>query len=384
MFDKGNDPPPPPDYSQIANASQHSADLAYQTSQDQLAWAREQYAQNKEVTDKVVDDYLNTSNTNQATAAKDRARYEQIYQPLEDKLAADANDYGSDSRHELERGRATANVSQQFDAARQSATRDLEAFGINPSATRYAALDLGMRTQKAAAAAAAANQADQQVDATGRALRSEAINVGRGYPGQIAGQYGTALQAGSGAVNSNLATTASGANTIGTGTTWAGTGNNALGTWGNTLNTGYNNQMAYYKAQQDQNSGLGQILGVAAGAGLKTFGPGGPVSLFAAEGGEIPPAGALPIEATPGGVVHAAQSPSHGVEVDDVPARLTAGEFVLPKDVASWYGEEKLQKFIQKAREDKAGAKAKPRVGNAPAQRPTFQSSPRSAVNLAA
>jgi hypothetical protein len=43
-------------------------------------------------------------------------------------------------------------------------------------------------------------------------------------------------------------------------------------------------------------------------------------------------------------------SPSQGAITDDVPARLNAGEFVLPKDVVAWIGEEKLQKFIQSAR----------------------------------
>jgi hypothetical protein len=38
--------------------------------------------------------------------------------------------------------------------------------------------------------------ARERTDAMGRALRSEAINVGRGYPGQVAQSYGLAQQAG--------------------------------------------------------------------------------------------------------------------------------------------------------------------------------------------
>src|SRR5262249_31085832 len=149
--------------------------------------------------------------------------------------------------------------------ARKGAQRDLESYGINPAATRYAALDIGLRAQEAATKAAAMNQSDQMVDATGRALRTEAINVGRGYPGQIAGTYNTALQAGTGAVNSDLATTASGANTMGTPLGWAGVNQSALNSWGNVLNTSYGNQMAYNKAQNAEAEGWGQALGLVGG-----------------------------------------------------------------------------------------------------------------------
>jgi len=37
--------------------------------------------------------------------------------------------------------------------------------------------------------------------------------------------------------------------------------------------------------------------------------------------------------------------------VDDVDARLNAGEFVIPKDVATWKGKEFFYKLIKQARE---------------------------------
>jgi hypothetical protein len=61
-------------------------------------------------------------------------------------------------------------------------------------------------------------------------------------------------------------------------------------------------------------------------------------------------------------------SPSGGMQTDDVPAvvnqtggaaRLNADEFVIPRDVALWKGQEFFQKFIQKARQDKSGAPAR-------------------------
>jgi hypothetical protein len=44
-------------------------------------------------------------------------------------------------------------------------------------------------------------------------------------------------------------------------------------------------------------------------------------------------------------------SPSGGQQVDDVPAQLNAGEFVLPDDVVKWKGEEFFQKLISTSRQ---------------------------------
>lgn len=357
--------PPPPDYSQIAAASEKAAKINYDLGMAQLSWAKEQYAQDREITDKVVAAALRTQAINEQNAATDRAFYETNYRPLELDLIRDAQTYATPERRELEMGRAEANVAQQYEQARKAATRNLESFGVDPSSTRYAALDIGARTQQAAATAAAGNQASAQVDAVSRALRSEAINVGRGYPGQVAATYGTALQAGNSAVNSGLATTASGANTMGTPTQWMGLSNQALNTWGNTLNMGYQNQLAAYKANQDSSSGWGGIAGTVLGIGAKM--------LMADSGGAI-------TAPTPGGPVPSHASPTNGQAVDDVPARLTAGEFVVPKDVVSWVGEKTMHQMIEKAKKERhelpQRSGAVPDVAAARPERPTYASRP--------
>lgn len=359
-------PPPPPDYSGVAAASEASAQKAYQLGEDQLQWAKDQYAQDRAITDRVVNSALNTQDVNAQTAAADRARYQATYQPLEDQLVQTARDYASPDRQSLEMGRAAATVNDQFNAQRQAALQNLEGFGVDPSSTRYAALDIGQRATQAAAAAAAANQARQATEATGQALTSEAINVGRGYPGQIAGQYGTSLTAGNQAVNSNLATTASGANTMGTAPQYMGLGNQANAIWGNTLATGYNSQLAGWQAGQNASSGLGTLLGTGASL-LATTGW--------AEGGAIP----MAANDTPtrGGTVPRAASASRGALPDDVDAKLTAGEFVIPADVRSWKGEEFYQKHIQKVREDRANARnARPQPRPSPPGPVRFMSRP--------
>lgn len=260
-------------------------------------------------------------------------------------------------------GEAEANVAQQFEGQRQAAQRQLEGFGISPSSTRYAALDLGARTAQAAAQAAAGTQAAERTEMVGRALRSEALNIGKGYPGQVNQSYAGAISAGSSASDASQKGFATGAQAMGNPTAWMGANNQAIGNWGSALNMGYDNALAGWKAEQGASSGWGGALGMVGGLASK---------MFFEEGGDVPD----PEMATPGGAIPTDASPTGGKAVDDVPAVLTAGEFVVPRDVAQWLGEEKLQKLIEKARQDKAGAGAKPEAKAAPASSPTFHSRP--------
>lgn len=371
MSDSGS-PPPPPDYSGVAAASEKSAELSFQLGQEQLAWAKEQFATNKETSDKVIDQALSTMKTNATNAAADRARYQSTFQPLEDQLVHDSETFASEGRKEQDAGRAQADVSRQFQAARDNAQQRLEQFGVDPSQTRAGALDMSIRMNEAASRASAGNQARQQDDAIARAMRSEAINVGRGYPGQIAQTYGTALGAGNQAVNSGLATTATGAQTMGTPTQWTGLGNQSLGVWGNALTQGYNTQMQAYNAEHNQSSGIGSILGAGLGLATMFLEEGGPVDEGAAQAPQAPQAPQDPARHQ-GIPVSASLSPSGGQETDDIPARLNAGEYIIPKDVVAWKGQEFFQKLIDGTRKQDSEATAKPRVQALPAQAPALR-----------
>jgi hypothetical protein len=81
-----------------------------------------------------------------------------------------------------------------------------------------------------------------------------------------------------------------------------------------------------------------------------------------AQGGEITPdvsqGGGQP-GGQQGNMVPQSASPSGGAsEGDDVHAMLQADEFVVPKDVAKWYGEKYFQGLIEKARKEMVGATA--------------------------
>lgn len=355
-------PPPPPDYSGVAAASEKAAELNFKLGQEQLEWAREQHAKDSEFYSKIVDGYLSDMEETSEVAAADRAFYEEFFQPLEQALAEEAANYDTPERREQEMGKAQSAVAQQFDAQRENAQRELEAYGIDPSSTRYTALDIGVRTAQGAAMAQAGTQASNRVEDTGRALRSEAINVGRGYPGQIASSYGTSHGAGAGAAGTVGQSTQIGSQSMGTAPQYFGGANSAIGQWGNTLNMGYNNQMAHFNAQQ-QSSGIGSALGLIGGIATGFFEDGGYVD------------GSPPQD---GGVIDDGLSPSGGAQVDDVPARLNAGEFVIPEEVVSWYGEKHMYSLIEKAAKDREQAKqvtgAVPDYGPPLEETPAYQS----------
>lgn len=92
------------------------------------------------------------------------------------------------------------------------------------------------------------------------------------------------------------------------------------------------------------------------------------------------PTPGMPMGGTPGGPVPVHASPSMGAATDDVDAKLTAGEFVMPKDVAQWKGHEHFVKSIDKARQEMAEFKGRGDIGGEPAHgipaRPTFVSRP--------
>lgn len=264
MGGKGSKAPPPPDYSGVAAANAEAAQLARQTATEQLAWAREQYATDQNVTERVLATYLPAMESEAAAAREDRQRYQDVFQPVEDKLLREAEEYASPTRMEYEAGRAQSDVAQAFEAQRRSAMSELESYGVDPSQARAGALDRASRTVQAAAGAGAANTARLQTEAVGRALRGEAINLGRGYQSQIAQAYQTANNMGQSGVSSNLATTASGAQTMGTGTGWAGAQQGFLGNWSNALG----GQGASWNAQMNANAQKGASSGAMIGAGV--------------------------------------------------------------------------------------------------------------------
>ncbi len=366
------DPPPPPDYGPLIQASAAATTQATALAKEQFAWAKNAYASDKTISDQVTSAFLNNMNTQSQNAAEDRARYKATFQPLEDSLVSDAQSYASPERKAQEMGRAQAGVAQQFDAKRQAAQTELEGFGINPSSTRFAALDIGMRANQGAAEAGAADAASRAVDDRAIALRDSAINIGKGYPAQSTAEIASSGNAGSGAAGTALNTTASGASSMGTAPGYFNQATAGIGQQGALMGQNYANQVAYTNAQNAANP-LSGILGTVAGIGAKAFG--------------LNSGGAIPNPSfgySPGGAVDPKTSPSGGAIPDDVSARLTPGEFVIPTDTVRWLGEKHFHSMIDKSRQDRQAmgnqSGAQPKPMQAIPHPAAFQSRPMSAL----
>lgn len=326
--------PTPPDLGPAAAASTEVARIQQQTAQDQLAWAKEQDTRNQEVLREVLDTQLPIMQETADNARKDRERYETKFQPLEDNLIKEFQNYDTPERQDLERGRAIADVNTAFDAQRRNALQRLESFGVDPSQTRSAAMDMGVRVQQAASQAGAASNATRNVENTGRALRAEAINIGKGMPSQVAGSYGQSIAAGSAGVGNAGSTTATGASALTSGNAAMGQALQGYNQGASIQSQGFGNQMQAHAAKQEAANSTMSAIGSVAG-----------MAMMMREGGHVPRRSALPF--TEHGPVD--QGPSDGSGIDDqVPARLSVGEFVIPADVVEKLGTQHFEKLLAK------------------------------------
>lgn len=338
-----SDPPKPPDLGPMSDASLEIAEMNQQTSREQLEWGREQDTNNRALLQQVLDVQMPAMQAQFDVAQADRKRYEEFFRPFEDEWAKEAASYDTEERRQRERGSAVADVSSAFDSTRRNALQRLESYGVDPSQTRNQALDVGVRTQKAMASAQAATGATRRVEDTGRALKSDVINLGRGALSNAAGFYGQAVGAGGAAQQGALNTTQSGAGAIQSGLGFSGQALQGYGQASDITNSGFQNEMSTWNAGQQQTAGMLQGIGGMAG-------------MFMADGGEVEgiPTGAIagqqqqPRQAIPFQDDGEVYGPGNGSGIDDrVPAQLSEGEFVIPADVVRAKGEEFFEKLIE-------------------------------------
>lgn len=353
--------PNAPDYSPVINAfnsiSQHAADAGSSA----MDWAKGMVAKNTDLTDLVNRGLTDTQGTFGPAADRALAGSERTRNEATDYLRGQRDRYADPSRKAADMGAAGAQAAQADEAARDASTRELESYGVNPAATRFAALDIPARLQSAATRVGAENIASRTDDALADQSNAALLNQGNTEAGIAGSQAGTAANAGTGAVNTSLANTSSGYQGLGTDLAWTGARTGAVGGQSSAMNNQFSNQADAAKIANSSSSGLGALLGT----GASMLGRGGAL----ASGGALAPLMAF----EEGGAVPTGMSPTSGAAIDDVPAvgpggpaALNAGEFVLPKDVVSWKGEEWLQKLIASARAAKQGAGAKPETKAAP------------------
>ena len=185
------------------------------------------------------------SDITNAWALEDRDRHQSVFQPLEDQMISDAQNYASPERKALSASEAIGDVRQQFEVGRQQQGRQLTAMGVSPASGRFAGETRRGATAESLAAAGAGNMARRRVEEAGDAKMAGIVNMGRGMAVNPATSMGIANQAGA------------------QGFSGAMSGYNQKG---DLLLSQHNAQMNAWNANNQMMSGIGQGVGMLAGA----------------------------------------------------------------------------------------------------------------------
>jgi hypothetical protein len=328
-----------------------------------------------------------------------------------DQMVNDANTYASQPRIKMAMGQAETDTGQAMDAGAKQAEQQLQSYGIDPSSGRYAALETAQAAQKGAAEAGAGQLARQRTEDTGRQLRAQAINAelanvntstaGRTAAGGFMNTAAAALKYAPTAQTSQSQSQSTGASYSSTpnptqqqrsggggGGSSGGGGGGSSSTadtapWadpGNVPNYQSTDPSTIIHGNQPDAGSMdlttpeaqSMMNSTDTGGGMPTDTSGMPspsdfASTGYAQGGAVD-------DQTTGGQVPPSASPSQGIQTDDVPANLNEGEFVVPRDVAKWKGEEFFQKLIAQSRKARMTAPAAGKPGPALQGAPAFAS----------
>ena len=238
-----------PDYGPIASANEKAAAIAKQAADDNLAFQKEQYEWLKPYVQDQLEIGSDASKIQVQQAAKADARgdeqynqYQSTFRPIEETMAQEAMDYGSEADQARVAKDAGSTVSQNFESTRKASAKRLAEMGVNPNSGVMQAAERESAVQEAAARSAAMTGAATAAKDKGIALRAGAASFGRN-------QVNSAGQ-------SLAQSTSTGSTAAGT----AGAGiNSGLGV-GSTIASGYGMQQSAANSSIQANLGLGGLM----------------------------------------------------------------------------------------------------------------------------
>lgn len=204
-----------------------AAMLSAQTGQDYLALMREQ------------------AGISNKWATEDRARYKDVFEPLQDQYIEDAQNWDSPERAAAAAAAAGATVQNQMAAQAGATKRAQMAMGVNPASGRSIETTARADTATALATAGARNGARTAVRQEGAAMRGNAINMGSGLAVNPLGSLQTSNQAYGAGFNGAMS---------------------GYGQQGQLLNTQYQQQLQSWQADQQAGSSLWGGVGSLVGA----------------------------------------------------------------------------------------------------------------------
>jgi len=244
---------PTANYGAVASSDANMGQFASGLTGQQLAWAQGAYANQLPYTQ----NFMNQMGQYGQQAASMQAN---DYFPVQNQFVQTAMNYNSPQQQAQASSQAQADVANAYQGQRTAALQDLESYGIDPSQTRFGALDLGTRVSQAANMASAGTQARLNSQMTGINLQNQASQMGFTQAGQQ-------INAGSAGNQAGLNTMTTGGNLMGTAPTWSQQAINANQALTGTINSGYQNQLTQYQIGAGQTAqtqqGVGQIAGAA-------------------------------------------------------------------------------------------------------------------------
>ena len=178
-------------------------------------------------------------------AEEDRARHQDTFLPLQDRMIQRAMDEDSPEQRAARASEAVADVRQQAEVGRDQRNRQMASKGVNPASGRFAGETRRAGMAEDLAAAGAANTARRQSDAMADGALANAVNLGQG----LAVNPGTSMGISSGAAGQGFQGAMSGHQQM-----------------GNMLGQQYQTQMQAWQANQNMWGGVGTALGSIAGA----------------------------------------------------------------------------------------------------------------------
>ena len=262
--------PPAPNYQPLAASSLEAANVAAKTSADQLDWAKQQYADQAPQTKAYMQSMIDSSNQNMPTRRKLRAgcspptTRSRTSSPRGPAIQRSGARGGALSRGAGGRGK---HVRQQ----RRPPCSRWRGSASTPARRAMARWTWARASRRPPRRRQRARNRATRAKRPAWRSQGEAINIGRGYPGQVAQAYGPATQTGNAGISAGLNTSSTYGNLMGSPATWAGMQSSNLSNTANIMNTGFQNQMAGFNANaaiaQNTSSGIGSLAGAAIGAG---------------------------------------------------------------------------------------------------------------------
>lgn len=262
-----------PDMSSVAASNEHSADLAKQAADDDLAFRKQQYSDLQPALQNALDVSAKSSQQQMdlAKQAEDRSNeqwnyYKDTFQPVEKQMVDEAMNYGSAADQEQQAGAARSDMTTAFDAQRQTADRQLTAMGVNPNSGKFASANRMTDIAQAAQTAAGMTGARTAARDKGISLRAGAASFGRNMTNTAGQNLGQAVGAGSaanGSANAGIGSNLAAGNFMSGG---YGTQINAANTGISANNSTVGAMQLGFQQSQANSAGIGSLVGLGAAA----------------------------------------------------------------------------------------------------------------------